>query len=665
MSKLEIIKDIEDKDHLIFNNSNLNQQNNIGDKIEDFEILMLVGGGAFGTVFKVRSKLDNKIYAMKKIDVEKVGKEKGELSKIYCYREAIFLPKLSHPHIIKFYHSFEESNFLYIFTEYVRNGDMCDLINIHRELNKPFKEEELWYIFYQCIDSLLYIHKEGGIIHRDIKPLNIFIDDNLKIKIGDFGVSALDQSEFERVKFKYLNDINKYLKKYADKLMNNFSFVGTEGYQGLELISKKKYNQKFDVFSMGTTFFELVYFHTPLINSEKDQKIREQYSDKLIDIINKMRQEEEKNRCTSAEAYEYIEKEYFKISKNSSIFSLITCLSSFKDLNNSLNIKKTFANSYKEFLGFLSKRAPKSDEEGWKDSIKKFRESLSKENIKFEGINEIRPSFLFTFIIEKLYEEYEETVDKKIVNKNFKDGPHLINSVDDSEIRNEGEARVNFDNYFVECNEEFNNNYIKENKEEFISPIIKNFRGLIKQTNVCNKCEFKTYSFSSYFFANFDLNEISKNNKITLFDLEENFKTENNMVKILYCEKCLKKYEHKCKKEYYSFPNLLVISLKRGIKEINQTEVNLKEFIELKDLDKNDNNKKKYQLVGLIKKIGKTEEKDEQYYSNFSIDGKWFNYEKKEKIYESHPPFEKAKPTKKKVLQDGDIVMLFYILKSK
>ena len=63
------------------------------------------------------------------------------------------------------------------------------MIDIHNELDKPFKEEELWNIFYQCINSLFYIH-QNGIIHRDIKPLNIFVDDNMKLKIGDFGISA-------------------------------------------------------------------------------------------------------------------------------------------------------------------------------------------------------------------------------------------------------------------------------------------------------------------------------------------------------------------------------------------------------------------------------------------------------------------------------------------
>ena len=523
MSKLEIIKDIEDKEHLIFTNSDLIKEQTIGDNLEDFEILMLLGEGGFGKVFKVRSKLNNNIYAMKIVDLEKVRKEKGEHSRILARNEVEFLPNLSNRHIIKYYNHIEKDNFLYIFTEYIRNGDLCDLVNIHRELNKHFKEEELWDIFYQCISSLWYIHKEG-VIHRDIKTSNIFIDDNMKIKIGDFGIAALNPSQYESHKYKYSD--GTYIN---EDLLCHGTFVGTEGNLAKEL-KKGQYDQKIDVYSMGCVFYELLYFDSPLMNLD-NHEIKEQTSEKILEIIDMMRQDDKDKRYSSTEAYAFIEKEFFKISKNSSIFSLITCLSSFKDLNNSLDINKPFANSYKEFLGFLSKRKKKNDE-GWKDSIKIFREALSEQNIKFEGINEIRPSFLFAFIIEKLYEEYEDNRNKHIINKNFQDGPHLINSVDDSEIRNEGEARVNFDNYFLEFNEEYNK-YFEKYKREYISPIIKNFRGLIKQTNICNKCNFKTYSFSSYFFANFDLVEISKKKNITIFDLEENFKAENNTVKIL------------------------------------------------------------------------------------------------------------------------------------
>ena len=81
---------------------------------------------------------------------------------------------LSHPHIIKYYHNFTQGDYLYIVVEYAENGDMKDFINEHKISGKQIPEERLWNIFIQCIKGLTYGHKMG-VIHRNIKPGNIFI----------------------------------------------------------------------------------------------------------------------------------------------------------------------------------------------------------------------------------------------------------------------------------------------------------------------------------------------------------------------------------------------------------------------------------------------------------------------------------------------------------
>ena len=161
---------------------------------------------------------------------------------------------------------------------------------------------------------------------------------------------------------------------------------------------------------MGNTFYQLLYFHTPLTNNteEEELKIKKLKSYKEFkNIIALMREDNSDKRISSAEAYELIEKEYFKILKNSSIFSLITCLNSFKDFNDSLKKiqqddnkkeKISITNSYKNFLGFLNEE--KHSDYEWDININNFRKNLCKLNLKFEGTNEIKPSFLFTFIFE-------------------------------------------------------------------------------------------------------------------------------------------------------------------------------------------------------------------------------------------------------------------------
>ena len=165
MSNFDVIKDAEGKEYLMFDSSELYDDNQMGDKPEDFELLIKLGEGAFGQVFKVRSKLNNKVYAMKKLNIKEL---KMNSEKIYqlTLNETSFLKGLSHPHIIKYYKYFIEKDFLYIIIEFVENGDMDGFIEANKKFKKHFPEEVLWNIFLQCMDALSYIHSKG-VIHRD------------------------------------------------------------------------------------------------------------------------------------------------------------------------------------------------------------------------------------------------------------------------------------------------------------------------------------------------------------------------------------------------------------------------------------------------------------------------------------------------------------------
>ena len=117
MSNFDTIKSKEGKEYLIFDSSELYDDAQMGNKSDDYEILKIFGEGNFGQVFKVVSKLNNKVYAMKRLDLEnikKMGKDALRLAK----NETEFLQRLNHPHIIKYYKSFQEGNFLFIIIEY-------------------------------------------------------------------------------------------------------------------------------------------------------------------------------------------------------------------------------------------------------------------------------------------------------------------------------------------------------------------------------------------------------------------------------------------------------------------------------------------------------------------------------------------------------------------
>ena len=178
--------------------------NEIGNKLTDFEILQVLGQGAFGFVAKVRSKKNLKIYAMKKVDISKVVEDE----KKYYENEHIFLEKLDHPNVCKLFSSFREGSINYMILEFLDNGDLWSFLNAHIKLKKYIPEEKLWNIFEQCLNGLVYIHSMG-VINRDIKPTNILYGSNGECKITDFNISSFTNMEKAA---KFTNDEKKNKK---------------------------------------------------------------------------------------------------------------------------------------------------------------------------------------------------------------------------------------------------------------------------------------------------------------------------------------------------------------------------------------------------------------------------------------------------------------------
>ena len=255
MSNFDSIKNKEGKEYLIFDSSELYDDTQMGNKSDDFEIIQLLGEGGFGKVYKVISKFNNKVYAMKKLDLGKILLEQGEDGLRLTKNETKFLEKLHHHHIMRFYKSFQEGNFLYIIVEYARNGDLEDFIEAHKKFNKHIPEEEIWNLFIQSMEALEYIHSKE-VIHRDIKPRNILIDNNMVIKIGDFGTSAIKREN------KYLQGTFLFLNKDDETMQFGGTIINSPGYTAREVFSRD-YGPKADVYSMGVTFYEICYFHIP------------------------------------------------------------------------------------------------------------------------------------------------------------------------------------------------------------------------------------------------------------------------------------------------------------------------------------------------------------------------------------------------------------------
>ena len=298
---------------------------NIGTKLSDFQEIpskdkkyFLLGKGCYGYAEKMKSKKDGKIYAVKKIDRYSENFQMKDFK-----RETGIMIDLNHKNLIRLYGYFEDIEKIEKLKEIYNDDDDCinigtedktvcclvmelakngslekfynnyklskksykngEIINEDELINKsedeikkiindnfiPLNEKIIIKFLEQLLDGIIYLH-DRSIIHRDIKPDNILLDESNNIKIADFGISALLRNQ---------NPINK--NKDID-LFSNYTRKGPVDFASPEIIHYEKYDFKADIFSLGLTILCLMCFRIPikiidLENEEIDRKIIKEY----------------------------------------------------------------------------------------------------------------------------------------------------------------------------------------------------------------------------------------------------------------------------------------------------------------------------------------------------------------------------------------------------
>ncbi|KAF3825862.1 hypothetical protein GH733_006689, partial [Mirounga leonina] len=195
--------------------------------MDGYVVLRVIGEGSFGRALLVQQESSNQLFAMKEIRLPKNSR-----------KEAVLLAKMRHPNIVAFQESFEAEGHLYIVMEYCDGGDLMQ--KIKHQKGKLFPEDMILNWFTQMCLGVNHIHKKR-VLHRDIKSKNIFLTQNGKVKLGDFGSARL----------------------LSSPMAFACTYVGTPYYVPPEIWENMPYNNKSDIWSLGCILYELCTLKHP------------------------------------------------------------------------------------------------------------------------------------------------------------------------------------------------------------------------------------------------------------------------------------------------------------------------------------------------------------------------------------------------------------------
>ncbi|MGD8477052.1 MAG: serine/threonine-protein kinase, partial [Burkholderiales bacterium] len=195
-----------------------------------YRILDELGRGAMGIVYKAEDPVLDRPLAVKTIFIP-VDEEDRKEYEARFNQEARAAGRLSHPGIVTIYDVGREGEMVYMAMEMLEGVDLGT-----RAGEQRFSVPETLDIAAQVADALAFAH-DRGVVHRDIKPPNIMIIDKDRVKLMDFGIARVRQSE---------------LKTQTGVML------GTPRYMSPEQVSGRPTDHRSDIFSLGTVLYEML-----------------------------------------------------------------------------------------------------------------------------------------------------------------------------------------------------------------------------------------------------------------------------------------------------------------------------------------------------------------------------------------------------------------------
>ncbi|GAB1214205.1 hypothetical protein ATERTT37_003365 [Aspergillus terreus] len=203
-----------------------------------------LGKGGFAICYEGTLARNGRVFAMKVVKSEMGQKKMQEKFRT----ELQIHSKMRHPHIVGFHRAFTFDKCIYVILELCPNGSVMDMVRKRKCLSLP----EVRRFMIQLCGAVKYLHKRN-VAHRDLKMGNLFLDQNMDIKVGDFGLAAMIISERDEKRRKTL--------------------CGTPNYIAPEVLDRSKggHTQKVDIWSLGVILFAMLTGYPPFQSKTQEE----------------------------------------------------------------------------------------------------------------------------------------------------------------------------------------------------------------------------------------------------------------------------------------------------------------------------------------------------------------------------------------------------------
>ncbi|CAK7211625.1 serine/threonine protein kinase [Sporothrix eucalyptigena] len=219
--------------------------------VQDFSFGRILGEGSYSSVYLATDRQSLKEYAIKVLEKKHIIKEKKVK---YVNIEKNTLNRLTdHPGIVRLYYTFQDEQSLYYVLDLCSGGELLGIL----KRTGTFDVECTRFYGAQILDAIRYMHSRG-VIHRDLKPENVLLDENMHVKITDFGTAKLLPDPRDQIADAGMGGS---LSSQGDG--RSASFVGTAEYVSPELLMDKSASKASDLWAFGCIIYQLLAGRPP------------------------------------------------------------------------------------------------------------------------------------------------------------------------------------------------------------------------------------------------------------------------------------------------------------------------------------------------------------------------------------------------------------------